>query len=273
MNTDLDAYQDTIFITNNVDTALTGDGVISRGSIQRYLKQGSVGRYQFESPNSYIQFNDTGVYPDKITMTVYPDTSPIDFTTTWYMFPSEIDTINNTIVADTVREFSYWSLGVEQFSQIVPIVRRVYSINSTNGNNYIARVSLRYNQAEVPPSVSEGSLRLVTSNQITPVEIKESGLPRNFGLEQNFPNPFNPVTTFTYSLPVTSHVNLRVFNILGQLVAIVKDEVQDAGYQIVQWDVPQGGISSGLYIYRLEATDVANPSRNFTKVMKMILVK
>lgn len=75
--------------------------------------------------------------------------------------------------------------------------------------------------------------------------------PHRFSLEQNYPNPFNPVTTIRYALPYDTHVRLEVYNILGQCVKVLVDEIQDAGYYAVEFDA--GSLSSGIYLYRIEA--------------------
>ncbi|MBI1803619.1 MAG: S8 family serine peptidase [Ignavibacteria bacterium] len=95
--------------------------------------------------------------------------------------------------------------------------------------------------------------------------------PKVFSLEQNYPNPFNPSTVIRYSLPVTSRVRLRVFNLLGQEVKTLVDGIRDAGYESAEWDA--SGVASGVYFYRIEATSATDPSHSFTQVRKMVLLK
>jgi hypothetical protein len=83
-------------------------------------------------------------------------------------------------------------------------------------------------------------------------------------LMQNYPNPFNPTTTINYTLDAFSDVSLRVFDLLGREVAMLVDGQQSVGRHEVQFDA--SGLSSGMYIYRLEANGL-------TITRKMMLMK
>ena len=76
---------------------------------------------------------------------------------------------------------------------------------------------------------------------------------------QNYPNPFNPTTAIRYALSHQSHVTLTVFNNLGQLVATLVDESQDAGYHELRFD--GSGLASGVYFYRLTAGEYVSTRR------------
>jgi hypothetical protein len=100
-------------------------------------------------------------------------------------------------------------------------------------------------------------------------------LPTEISLSQNYPNPFNPSTRIEYKLSVQSHVTVKIYNILGQEVASLVDEVQMVGNHVTQWN---GGsshglpVSSGVYFYRLEARETTGQFL-FAGVKKMILMK
>jgi len=96
-------------------------------------------------------------------------------------------------------------------------------------------------------------------------------LPRVYTLAQNYPNPFNPSSTVRYTLPVESRVTVTVYNVLGQLTAVLVDEVQHAGVQSVNWNA--AGAASGIYFYRLHAVSIGSSGESFTQVRKMLLVK
>lgn len=77
--------------------------------------------------------------------------------------------------------------------------------------------------------------------------------PAKFSLEQNYPNPFNPVTTIMFSIPKEVMVNITVFNVVGEKVCELKNEVMKPGYYQVDFDASK--IASGVYFYRLQAGD------------------
>ena len=97
------------------------------------------------------------------------------------------------------------------------------------------------------------------------------GLPRAFTLEQNFPNPFNPATTITYTVPLGSgeRVALKVYSLRGQLIRTLVDTQKPAGSYTIFWDgTDETGrpVPSGAYLYRMKAGD-------FSQTRKMVLLK
>lgn len=104
----------------------------------------------------------------------------------------------------------------------------------------------------------------ILKNTPTLVEPGNDLVPYTFTLFTNYPNPFNPTTTIKYSLEKTEHVNLSVHNILGERIFTLVNEKQAAGIHKVNFNA--SGLSSGVYIYRIEAG-------LFTQSRKMIILK
>jgi len=99
----------------------------------------------------------------------------------------------------------------------------------------------------------------------------DQDLPSTFFLAQNYPNPFNPSTTITYELPRTASVSLRIFNTLGQEVALLVNEQKSPGYHQATWNAI---VPSGVYFYRLQAVDASTGSaQGFVETKKMILLR
>lgn len=74
---------------------------------------------------------------------------------------------------------------------------------------------------------------------------------KDYNLEQNYPNPFNPTTTIKYSIPVSTQVSLKIFDITGSEVATLVNEYQEAGTFLVEFDASK--LTSGIYFYQIQA--------------------
>ncbi|HTY37636.1 MAG TPA: T9SS type A sorting domain-containing protein, partial [Bacteroidota bacterium] len=82
-------------------------------------------------------------------------------------------------------------------------------------------------------------------------EVTDMTIPAKFALEQNYPNPFNPSTTIRYSVPAAGRVSLKIYNVIGQVVAELVSGEQGAGAHAIVWNAAQ--MPSGVYLMRLEA--------------------
>ncbi len=103
----------------------------------------------------------------------------------------------------------------------------------------------------------------VDANDVNP------GISYSFDLDQNHPNPFNPSTTVEYSLARKSHVNISVYNILGQKVITLVNGEQEAGPHHAVWEGRDGNgsqVASGIYFYKMVAGD-------FVQTRKMALMR
>jgi hypothetical protein len=102
------------------------------------------------------------------------------------------------------------------------------------------------------------------------IEAAEVAVPKDFAVSQNYPNPFNPSTKIDYQVPVDAKVILEVYNIAGQKVSELVNQEQSAGYYTVDFGASK--LSSGIYIYRIVASDKAT-GNNFSSIKKMMLLK
>ena len=103
-------------------------------------------------------------------------------------------------------------------------------------------------------------LNLSTSVGVEPSELIQI----NFALQQNYPNPFNPSTKIKYSIPQSSNVLIKVYDVLGSEVETLVNEEKPIGTYELNWNA--ANLPSGVYLYRLQAGD-------FVQTRKMILLR
>ncbi len=138
--------------------------------------------------------------------------------------------------------------------------------NVSDGGVFALRVYPWYNAGSASTSkyIVMWLVRIYGTTMPTTGVEDNGNLPKKFVLEQNYPNPFNPNTNISFDMPKESHVSLNVYNLLGQKVATVVDQVMGAGSHNVNFNA--ANLTSGIYFYQLK-TD------NFTSIKKMTLLK
>ena len=92
----------------------------------------------------------------------------------------------------------------------------------------------------------------------------ENIIPEIYGIEQIYPNPFNPITTIRYALNQNSNVQISIYDITGRLITILINEFRTAGYYSIIWDASK--FSSGIYFLNMSSGEI-------TKTKKMVLIK
>jgi hypothetical protein len=113
-------------------------------------------------------------------------------------------------------------------------------------------------------SVLSGFWYTVQHEIATSVDQVDNAIPREFRLEQNYPNPFNPSTNIQFSIAEGGRVTLRVYDLLGREVKKLVDDEFNPGVYTVTFDA--AGLSSGMYIYRIEAG-------SFIQTKRLVLLK
>ncbi|MBT4453171.1 MAG: T9SS type A sorting domain-containing protein, partial [Candidatus Marinimicrobia bacterium] len=114
-----------------------------------------------------------------------------------------------------------------------------------------------------------GDDRVVYVNRYEYLSTESEGIPTEFALHENYPNPFNPTTTLRFDLPEVSDMTLTIYNMLGQKVRTFNYHNTSAGYHSVTWDATNDlgqQVGAGVYIYQLQ-------TKGFVKTRKMVLLK
>jgi len=170
------------------------------------------------------------------------------------MTPDSID----GYIGGEVMSFKYWDDSESQeldlnltctINSLPPSSNTLFSVAPIFGNRYYAKISFG-----VTPNIE---------------------IPENFVLHQNYPNPFNPSTTIKFDLPEPSKVRLEVFNILGQKVVTLKDQIFSAGYKEIRWDSKSESgfeVGSGIYFYRIDVKGLTT-GKCYLQTKKMMILK
>lgn len=141
----------------------------------------------------------------------------------------------------------------------------LFSLNELSSGDYFWRVKSKTSDSTFRYSEQ------VFSFTISPSTFVENNYnPSDFILMNNYPNPFNPSTKISFSIPYKATVKLAVYNILGMEVAVIIDEQMSSG--MYSLDFNADALPSGMYIYKLSAESVGGAG-NFIQTKKMMLVK
>ena len=142
----------------------------------------------------------------------------------------------------------------------------ISSIRVSTSENRIIYLGIGFEQISdeaIRDTIMARSISWLAQN-VTGVAEENNSMPHSYSLDQNYPNPFNPSTIITYSVSEESPVTIKVFDLIGQEIVVLVDDVKEPGFHSVTFDAL--GLSSGVYIYQMRAG-------NFTSVKKMSILK
>ena len=114
-----------------------------------------------------------------------------------------------------------------------------------------------------------GDDRVVFVNRYEYLSTENEGIPTEFALHENYPNPFNPSTTLRFDLPEVNDITLTIYNMLGQEVRTFNMNDTPAGYHSIKWDATNDfgdSVGAGVYLYQLRANQ-------YVETRKMVLLK
>ena len=112
---------------------------------------------------------------------------------------------------------------------------------------------------------ANGTILKTTNGGVSLVEEEEiDGIPTDYNLSRNYPNPFNSTSLIKYSVPQSSQVHIKIYDILGNEIETLVNEQKNTGTYELTWYAER--LPSGIYFYQLQTP-------NFTQTKKMILLK
>jgi len=195
------------------------------------------------------------IFPPYDTTLVFNDVDPtVEFSWEASVDP-DFDLVTYVLQIDTVETFDSPALS----DSISGSVTSHTVVFPREDGTYYWRVEASDGRDTV---VSNESRRLSISFVTGVAEERE--VPTESALEQNFPNPFNPVTKIKYTIPQSGFVRLLVFNLLGQVMAVVHEGDQSEGAYEIEFN--SATLPSGIYFYRIE-------SPGFVETKKMVVAK
>jgi hypothetical protein len=265
-----------------VDTAIQG----INGSVYQYLASNSGGLRNLGNMARATPFPLVTV---ELRTTVTPAETvyalPATLGTSWHTaFSNNVRiTLNGQELSNTTtthnatyRVDGYGTMRLPGSSQSLYALR-IRKLNFYNGSPVVSFIFLSRGGAQVQFEAADTSARSgtininrktvwnysVVSDSTTDVRVSEN-VPSEFALMQNYPNPFNPSTTINYQVATSGFVSLKVYNLLGQEVAALVNEVKAPGTYALDWNAE--GFPSGVYFYKMQ-------SGSFTETRRMLLLR
>ncbi len=196
------------------------------------IKPGMSPLVQIDNPNQFVKFT----YAPTSGLPLINEESGLLAS---IYFSVEVSSPDQTVSIDSVYRLEY--VGPPQ------LWTRVEVADSSGTSIFFPTFTAGYVEVKTHTGADDGGLVL----------------PMALELKQNFPNPFNPATTISFSLPERSHVTLKVYNILGQEAETLIDDVLNPGEHDIVWNACNK--ASGVYFYRL-----AYKNRVLTKKMALL---
>ena len=193
----------------------------------------------------------------------------------------ELEWLESTDVdGDTIAYFIYAQIGLyspkeemyDTTSILVSLTYQELLENVFEPFPMLPRVSVKFSVIAtdgIDTVKITGDDRSIFVNRYDYLALDMEGVPNEFTLHENYPNPFNPTTTLRFDVPEVSDITVTIFNMLGQKVRTFNLNNTPAGYHSVKWNATNDygdPVGAGVYLYQLQANQ-------FIKTRKMVLLK
>lgn len=194
------------------------------------------------------------------------------FAQTGYQVPfaSKDNTIELELVNSTQKATSNISVKAVDIPGWIKMENNQHSLTKISANNQNS-VSFEFDVDITAPVNQEEKIIFEISDGIekwTKEIILSVQIPNKLALMNNYPNPFNPVTTIGFTLPDKGEIVLDIYNMLGQKVQRLIKSTKEAGYFSVDWNA--SSFASGIYVYRLSFTDSKGNQKIIQKKMTLL---
>jgi hypothetical protein len=181
---------------------------------------------------------------------------------------------------DTIDYLVYAQIGINPLAEemydttstLVPLTYQELLSNVFEPFPMLPRVSVKFTVIAtdgIDTVKITGDDRVILVNRYDFLAIDVEGVPNEFTLHENYPNPFNPTTTLRFDIPEVSDITLTIYNMLGQKIKTFNLQSTPAGYHSVKWNATNDygdPVGAGVYLYQLQTKD-------FVKTRKMVLLK
>ena len=224
------------------------------------------------------------------TVTVLPvNDPPSNFE---LIFPTIFDTIPVSIHTDEIIPFR-WTSSIDVDSEVsydlsvtINHLNELYTKNyhdifdttfGISSNDYailMTDLGLPHSKFNYFVEVSDGEFTVVSNSgefvfNNSSLKVRSNNIPEFFSLYQNFPNPFNPITTIEYDIPKNVMVDINVYDMKGRFVKNILKSFQTSGHKSIQWSATNyqdESVSGGMYLYTIQAGE-------FRQTKRMLLLK
>ena len=260
-------------MSNTGLTNLTNNNSLAVRGTHLFVGNGGCGAFRStDNANTWLQVN-SGLMDTLVTVLEVLDHDLYAGTYRAGVFRSTDDGASwNPIDSGLTRRY-ITSLASDSSHLFAASYRDGVYISSDTGKTWIAANSglsstavtcLIVSGAYLFVGADNGVWRRPIAEMVTEVAPQKNPAPNDFHLFQNFPNPFNPTTLISFSIPTQSFVSLKIFDITGRLVAILQNNELPSGVYSRQWDATK--MASGVYFCRMQAG-------SFVQIRKFLLIR
>lgn len=167
-----------------------------------------------------------------------------------------------------------FGVGVGDNGAIYEYEHETWDRKESPTNNYLNSVTFKEDTGKGIKAYTfwaVGEKGIILSKTVNLVNVNEPTMPNNYFVSNNYPNPFNPSTKFDYSIPYSSMVNIELYNMLGEKIAIIKNETETIGKHNISID--GNNISSGVYFVKFNFKPIDNNVKEYSTTKKILLMK